>query len=69
MCIRDRKNDVNVYIVTSEAESSVRENIERKDKQCTEFINEMVTHTKEILEKDIKATARITDVYKRQAQH
>lgn len=58
-----QKNDVNVYIVTSEAESSVRENIERKDKQCTEFINEMVTHTKEILEKDIKATARITDAY------
>lgn len=54
---------VNVYIVTSEAEGAVRENIERKDAQCKEMVAEMVQHTKEILQKDVRATARMTEAY------
>lgn len=58
-----QQSAVNVYIVTSEAEGAVRENIQRKEKQCQTMINEMISHTKEILEKDIKATFRMTEPY------
>lgn len=54
---------VNVYIVTSEAEGAVRENIQRKDDQCKAMIAEMISHTKEILAEDIKSTFRMTDAY------
>ena len=54
---------VHVYIITSTAEGAVRENIERKDAQCKQMVAEMVKHTREILEKDIRATVRMTDKY------
>lgn len=54
---------VNVYIVTSEAEGAVCENIQRKEQQCQTMIKEMVSHTKDILAEDIKATFRITEPY------
>lgn len=54
---------VNVYIITSAAEGAVRENIERKDAQCKNMVAEMVKHTKEILSKEIKQTARMTEIY------
>lgn len=58
-----QQSDVNVYIVTSEAEGAVRENIQRKEQQCQTMITEMVSHTKEILTKDIRATFRMTEPY------
>lgn len=58
-----QKSDVNVYIVTSEAEGAVRENIQRKEQQCKTMITEMVSHTKEILAEDIRATFRMTEPY------
>ena len=54
---------VHVYIITSTAEGAVRENIERKDAQCKQMVAEMVKHTRKILEKDIRATVRMTDKY------
>lgn len=54
---------VNVYIIISTAEGAVRENIERKDRQCKEMVAEMVKHTKEILSKEIRATVRMTEAY------
>lgn len=54
---------VNVYIVISESEGNVRENIERKEQQCKNMGAEMVKHTKDILSKDIRATVRFTEVY------
>lgn len=54
---------VNVYIVISQAEGAVKENIIRKDEQCKAMIAEMVKHTKDILAADIKATVRMTDLY------
>lgn len=54
---------VHVYIITSTAEGAVRENIERKDAQCKQMVAEMVKYTREILEKDIRATVRMTDKY------
>lgn len=58
-----QQSKVNVYIVTSEAEGAVRENIQRKEQQCKTMITEMVSHTKEILAEDIKATFRMTEPY------
>ena len=58
-----QKSSVNVYIVTSEAEGAVRENIQRKEEQCRTMSAEMVAHTKEILAKDIRATFRMTEAY------
>lgn len=56
-------NAVNVYIVTSESEGAVRDNINRKDEQCKNMIAEMVSHTKDILEKEIRQTFRMTEPY------
>lgn len=56
-------NPVNVYIVTSEAEGAVCDNIKRKEDQCRRMILEMVAHTKEILAEDIRATVRMTEPY------
>jgi hypothetical protein len=55
---------VNVYIVTSEAEGAVCENIKRKELQCQQMITEMVSHTKEILAEEIHATVRMTEPYR-----
>lgn len=54
---------VNVYIVISEAEGNVRENIERKEQQCLRMSAEMVKHTKDILSDEIKSTVRFTEEY------
>ncbi len=54
---------VNVYIVTSSAEGAVKENIERKEAQSRKMIQEMVLHTKEILDAEIRATFRMTESY------
>lgn len=58
-----QKHPVNVYIVTSEAEGAVRENITRKQEQCQQMIQEMVRHTQEILTNEIQATVRMTEPY------
>lgn len=58
-----QQSQVNVFIVTSEAEGAVRENIQRKEQQCKTMITEMVSHTKEILAEDIRATFRMTEPY------
>jgi len=54
---------VNVYIVTSEAEGAVRENIARKQDQCEMMMAEMVLHTKDILSADVRATVRMAEPY------
>ncbi len=58
-----QKHPVNVYVVTSEAEGAVRENITRKQEQCQQMIQEMVRHTQEILTNEIQATVRMTEPY------
>lgn len=54
---------VNVHIVISEAEGAVKQNIERKERQCALMIAEMVGHTKEILIKEVRGTSRIRIEY------
>ena len=51
-----QKRDVDVWIVTSEAEGSVKANIERKERDAEKMIAEMVKHTQKILSEEIKGT-------------
>lgn len=55
--------DVNVYIVTSEAEGAVKNNIERKEKDAQKMIAEMIKHTKKILTDEIHGTVKETIGY------
>jgi superfamily II DNA or RNA helicase len=63
-----QEETVNVHIVTSEAEGAVKENIERKERQSELMTVEMVKHTKEILEAEIRGTTRITIPYNPQTE-
>ena len=63
-----QSSPVNVYIVTSEAEGAVKENVERKERQCAAMVAEMVKHTKEILEEEIRGTVRISIPYNPQVE-
>lgn len=58
-----QKETVNVHIITSEAEGSVKANIDRKEKQAAKMTSEMVKHTKDILEQEIRGTERISILY------
>ena len=63
-----QKQKVTVHIVTSEAEGAVKQNIDRKEKQAAFMTAEMVKHTKAILERDIRGTAKITIPYNPQVE-
>lgn len=54
---------VNVHIVTSDAEGAVKDNVDRKERQAEAMTREMVWHTKEILEEEIRGTVRISIPY------
>ena len=58
-----QKFPVNVHIVTSAAEGAVKANIERKEAQAEFMKKNMVQHTKEILEQDIRGAVRIVIPY------
>ena len=58
-----QKHDVDVHIITSEAEGAVKDNIDRKEKQAALMTAEMVKHTQQILEQDIRGTVRISIPY------
>lgn len=63
-CYRFGQDDsVHVHIVTSAAEGAVKGNIERKEAQAELMKKNMVQHTKEILEQDIRGTVRIVIPY------
>lgn len=49
-----QKHDVNVHIVTSEAEGSIKDNLARKEEDFITMINEVVKHTKAQTMKEIK---------------
>lgn len=56
-------HEVNVHIVTSEAEGAVKQNIERKQADARRMTQELVKYTKDILKADINSTVRITENY------
>lgn len=63
-----QKEKVTVHIITSEAEGAVKENIDRKEKQAAFMTAEMVKRTKDILERDIRGTVKITIPYNPQVE-
>lgn len=63
-----QEHTVNVHIITSEAEGAVKDNIDRKEKQAAQMTAEMVRFTKDILEKEIRGTERITVAYDPQVE-
>ena len=54
---------VNAYLVVSEAEGAVKDNIERKQQQAVRFMNELSGRTKDVLMADIQNTTRMIDKY------
>lgn len=58
-----QKQTVFVHIVISDAEGAVKENIERKEMQAARMTAEMVKHTKDILEQEIRGTVKISIPY------
>lgn len=58
-----QKHEVNVWIITSEAEGAVRDNIERKQKDAIALTQELVKYTRDILSSDIRSTERMTEKY------
>ena len=54
---------VDVWIVTSDAEGAVRQNIERKQADAERMTDELVKFTKEFLKSDLKQTKRDVDEY------
>lgn len=54
---------VDVYIVTSEAEGTVKANVERKEIDSEKLIAEMVKHTQKILTEEIRGTVKETISY------
>src|SRR5690606_37972928 len=51
-----QEREVNVYIVISEQEGAVLENIKRKEADFQKMVDGMVQFTKRITEKNIKST-------------
>lgn len=58
-----QSQSVNVHIITSESEGAVKSNVDRKERQARAMTSEMVKHTREILEHEIKGTERISIPY------
>lgn len=63
-----QKHSVDVHIVTSESEGAVKENIDRKEKQASIMTAEMVKHTRDILEQEIRGTVKISIPYNPQIE-
>lgn len=54
---------VDVYIVISEAEGCVKQNIQRKQRDADRMTGELVKYTKDILRAEIRHTVRISETY------
>lgn len=55
--------DVDVYIITSDAEGEVKKNIERKQRDAERMTDELVGYTREYLQSDLRRTTRDLDRY------
>lgn len=58
-----QEKPVNVYIITSDKEQSVKQNIERKQADAEKMTHELVKYTKNILSSEIRGTVRISENY------
>lgn len=58
-----QKKPVDVYIIISDAEGCVKDNIERKQHDAQRMTSELVKFTKDILQSEIRHTVRMTKNY------
>lgn len=58
-----QKNPVDVWIIISEAEGAVKQNIERKQADAERMKRELIKHTKNILAAEIHHTVRMSEEY------
>lgn len=58
-----QKRPVKVYIIISEAEGCVKQNIERKQADAQRMTKELVKFTKDILSAEIRHTSRMIENY------
>ena len=58
-----QEKQVNVYVIISQRELSVLNNIQKKQAQHERMSNEMVSRTSEILKNEIHSTMKITEDY------
>ena len=58
-----QKHEVNVYIVASELEGAVKQNIERKEKQNMNMHSKMVKYTRKAIEEEAKSYERVNIEY------
>lgn len=61
-----QEKPVNAYIVVSEAEGAVKDNIEKKQQQAQKFMTELAERTKKNLLTDIHRTTKQTTTYRPQ---
>ena len=54
---------VDVYIIISDAEGAVKENIQRKQRDAERMTDELIGFTREFLKSDLKQTKRDVDEY------
>jgi len=59
---------VNVYIITSEAEGAVRENIKRKEQQSIEMFEKLAGFSRASIEREVRKTYRETEEYNPQIE-
>ena len=58
-----QEKPVDVYIVISDAEGAVQENIQRKQADAERMTDELIAYTREFLKSDLRQTARDVDEY------
>ena len=54
---------MDVYIIISDAEGAVKENIQRKQRDAERMTNELIQFTEAFLKSDMKQTKRDVDEY------
>ncbi len=58
-----QEQPVDVYIIISDAEGAVKENIQRKQRDAERMTDELISFTREFLKSDMKQTRRDVDEY------
>ena len=58
-----QEKPVDVYIIISDAEGAVKDNIQRKQRDAERMTDELIAFTREFLKSDMKQTKRDVDEY------
>ena len=58
-----QNHQVNVHVITSEAEGAVVQNIKEKEKRFNEMLSGMISASQEITKENIRGSFRMSDEY------